>query len=75
MGSTSDDQMWFYYWRLDYKYKNNQRSNRAMVSWFWKVKGKPLFIVARDTSAQIGVKKTLVFFYRARGDAKLVRTD
>ncbi|CAN1855469.1 NAC domain-containing protein 14 [Linum perenne] len=75
MGSSSDDQVWYFYCRLDYKYKNSKRANRATESGFWKVTGKPRFIVARDTGEQIGVKKTLVFFYRARGDAKPVSTD
>ncbi|CAN1309677.1 Putative NAC domain-containing protein 94 [Linum perenne] len=70
-----DDQVWYFYCRLDYKYKNSKRANRATESGFWKVTGKPRFIVARDTGEQIGVKKTLVFFYRARGDAKPVSTD
>ncbi|CAN0889219.1 NAC domain-containing protein 62 [Linum grandiflorum] len=62
---------------LDYKYKNSKRANRATERGFWKVTGKPRFIVARETGEQIGVKKTLVFFYRTGGggDSKPVSTD
>ncbi|CAN0889205.1 NAC domain-containing protein 14 [Linum grandiflorum] len=75
--SSSDDQVWYFYCRLDYKYKNSKRANRATERGFWKVTGKPRFIVARETGEQIGVKKTLVFFYRTGGggDSKPVSTD
>ncbi|CAL1393637.1 unnamed protein product [Linum trigynum] len=70
-----EDQVWYFFCRLDYKYKNSKRASRATESGYWKVTGKPRFILARDSGDQIGVKKTLVFFYRARGDIKPISTE
>ncbi|CAI0460214.1 unnamed protein product [Linum tenue] len=70
-----EDQVWYFFCRLDYKYKNSKRASRATESGYWKVTGKPRFILARDSGDQIGVKKTLVFFYRARGDIKPISTQ
>ncbi|CAL1398829.1 unnamed protein product [Linum trigynum] len=76
LNGSSEDQVWYFFCRPDYKYKNSRRASRANESGFWKITGKPRFILARDSGDKIGVKKTLVFFYKARGDdAKPISTD
>ncbi|CAI0470204.1 unnamed protein product [Linum tenue] len=76
LNGSSEDQVWYFFCRPDYKYKNSRRASRVTESGFWKITGKPRFILARDSGDKIGVKKTLVFFYKARGDdAKPISTD
>ncbi|XP_056163337.1 NAC domain-containing protein 96-like isoform X2 [Syzygium oleosum] len=52
----------FFYCRVKCKYLNSRRSDRTTRAGYWKVTGKERPIMSEDTSEQIGIKKTLVFY-------------
>ncbi|KAJ8748484.1 hypothetical protein K2173_003381 [Erythroxylum novogranatense] len=72
----SDDQVWYFYCRLDYnKYMNRKRANRTTNCGFWKVTGKIRDVKAKRSGEVIGTKRTLVFHIKEGRDCKPTRTD
>ncbi|KAJ8898763.1 hypothetical protein K2173_005074 [Erythroxylum novogranatense] len=71
----SNDQVWYFFYRLDYKYSNSKRANRSTKSGFWKATGKIRHVKAKDTGEDIGTKRTLVFYRKEGRDSKPVKTD
>ncbi|KAL4355568.1 hypothetical protein GQ457_06G030960 [Hibiscus cannabinus] len=63
----SGDQVWYFFYRPSFKFKNSSRINRTTNQGYWKPTGKPRKIMARDMATEIGKKKTLVF-YKGRID-------
>ena len=67
----TDDLEWFFFSLQDFKNSNNNRTNRATQSGYWKVTGKDRKIKARGTNNVFGTKKTLVFYRgRVRGGVR-----
>lgn len=58
----SDDDEWFYFSRPDYKFNNRKRANRATERGFWKITSRENEIIARQSKAVIGKKRTLTFY-------------
>ncbi|XP_038708733.1 NAC domain-containing protein 71-like [Tripterygium wilfordii] len=61
----SNDYIWYFFGRPDYKYRNSKRANRKTKDGYWKVTGKKRSIKNRANNKTIGIKKNLVF-YRGR---------
>ncbi|CAN6568448.1 unnamed protein product [Malus baccata var. baccata] len=53
---------WFFFTRLDYKYNNGTRCNRATDQGFYKITGKEREIRAEESKAVVGKKRTLTFY-------------
>ncbi|KAL3752941.1 hypothetical protein ACJRO7_000352 [Eucalyptus globulus] len=51
-----------FFCHLKRKYLNSNRSNRTTKAGYWKPTGEVPTIVSEDTEAQIGIRKTLVFY-------------
>ncbi|XP_052306401.1 NAC domain-containing protein 62 isoform X2 [Populus trichocarpa] len=71
----SDDRVWYYFCRLDYKHSNSKRASRETKNGFWKSTGKVRDIKAKRTNEVIGSKRTLVFQYRCPDSKKVVGTS
>ncbi|CAK7348603.1 unnamed protein product [Dovyalis caffra] len=71
----SDDQEWYFFCRLDYKYSNSKRVNRTTKNGNWKLTGKIRDIKLRRTGEVIGTKKNLVFQYKCPDSKKVVGTS
>ncbi|KAH8517076.1 hypothetical protein H0E87_005141 [Populus deltoides] len=71
----SDDRVWYYFCRLDYKHSNSKRASRETKNGFWKSTGKVRDIKAKRTNEVIGTKRTLVFHYRCPDSKKVVGTS
>ncbi|XP_011025327.1 PREDICTED: NAC domain-containing protein 69-like isoform X2 [Populus euphratica] len=72
---TSNDRVWYYFCRLDYKHSNSKRASRETKNGYWKSTGKVRDIKARRTGEVIGTKRTLVFQYRRPDSKKVVGTS
>lgn len=59
--TQSDDRVWHFFCRHDYKYSNSKRVNRTTRNGNWKLTGKVRDIKRRGTNEVIGTKKNLVF--------------
>lgn len=72
----SNDQVWYFYGRLDYKHANkNKKANRTTMAGFWKATGVVRRIKDRGRQ-EIGTKRTLVFHKKLQGPgSKAVKTD
>ncbi|XWS76789.1 hypothetical protein CRYUN_Cryun01aG0208000 [Craigia yunnanensis] len=64
----SGDQVWYFFYRPNYKYRNSTRINRTTNEGYWKPTGNPRKIMARDLVTEIGKKRTLVFYKGRVGD-------
>ncbi|KAL9397125.1 hypothetical protein Peur_011378 [Populus x canadensis] len=71
----SDDRVWYYFCRLDYKHSNSKRASRETKNGFWKSTGKVRDIKAKRKNEVIGTKRTLVFHYRCPDSKKVVGTS
>ncbi|XVF72916.1 hypothetical protein PTKIN_Ptkin12aG0159200 [Pterospermum kingtungense] len=58
----SGDQVWYFFYRPNYKYRNSTRIKRTTSEGYWKPTGNPRKIMARDMETEIGKKRTLVFY-------------
>ncbi|XVE77358.1 hypothetical protein DITRI_Ditri13aG0056000 [Diplodiscus trichospermus] len=58
----SGDQVWYFFYRPNYKYRNSTRIKRTTNEGYWKPTGNPRKIMARDLETVIGKKRTLVFY-------------
>ncbi|XWS31953.1 hypothetical protein CRYUN_Cryun23aG0119700 [Craigia yunnanensis] len=58
----SGDQVWYFFYRPNYKYRNSTRIKRTTNEGYWKPTGNPRKIMARDLETEIGQKRTLVFY-------------
>ncbi|KAE8681694.1 histidine-containing phosphotransfer protein 1-like [Hibiscus syriacus] len=70
----SGDQVWYFFYRPSFKYRNSSRINRTTSKGYWKPTGKPRQIMARDMKTVIGKKKTLVFYKGRVGDQDKIKT-
>ncbi|XP_011039628.1 PREDICTED: NAC domain-containing protein 4-like [Populus euphratica] len=68
--SQSNDRVWFFFCRLDYKYSNSKRVNRTTKNGNWKLTGKVRNIKRRGTNEVIGTKKNLVFLHKCPDSKK-----
>ncbi|XP_021676069.2 NAC domain-containing protein 62 [Hevea brasiliensis] len=71
---SSDDKIWYFFSRPDFKYSNGKRANRTTRAGFWKATGKIRYIKAGESRKEIGSKRTLVFHKKVH-DSKPVRTN
>ncbi|XP_075487164.1 NAC domain-containing protein 92-like isoform X2 [Primulina tabacum] len=53
---------WYFFSLRDRKYPTGVRTNRATNTGYWKTTGKDKEIYNSNTSEQVGMKKTLVFY-------------
>ncbi|KAK6260468.1 NAC domain - like 10 [Theobroma cacao] len=58
----SGDQVWYFFYRPNYKYRNSTRIKRTTNEGYWKRTGNPRKVMARDLETEIGEKRTLVFY-------------
>ncbi|KAG8663678.1 hypothetical protein MANES_01G238300v8 [Manihot esculenta] len=71
---SSNDKVWYFFNRPDYKYSNSKRANRMTRAGFWKITGKIRYVKAGDTGEEIGSKRSLVFYSKVH-DSKPLRTN
>ncbi|TXG50375.1 hypothetical protein EZV62_022899 [Acer yangbiense] len=70
----SDDQVWYFFCSLDYKYAESDRARRTAKGGSWKKTGIDRPVKAKDSNKPIGIKKTLVF-YKGRDFRKENKTN
>ncbi|KAI9174100.1 hypothetical protein LWI28_011988 [Acer negundo] len=70
----SDDQVWYFFCSLDYKYAKSDRARRTAKGGSWKKTGIDRPVKAKDSNKPIGIKKTLVF-YKGRDFRKENKTN
>ncbi|XP_050237444.1 NAC domain-containing protein 69-like [Mercurialis annua] len=63
----SNDQVWYFFYKREVKYKNAGRTryNRSTKSGHWKPTGAERSVKAKRSTKVIGIKRTLVFYLRA----------
>ncbi|KAL9348092.1 hypothetical protein Peur_059458 [Populus x canadensis] len=66
----SNDRVWYFFCRHDYKFPNSKRVNRTTKNGNWKVTGKVRNIKRRGTNEVIGTKKNLVFLHKCPDSKK-----
>ncbi|GLU00904.1 hypothetical protein SLE2022_182390 [Rubroshorea leprosula] len=59
--AQSNLQLWYFFYQLDYKYRNSKRVNRLTKAGYWKGTGQGRTIMAADTDEKFASVKTLVF--------------
>ncbi|XP_022757650.1 NAC domain-containing protein 45-like [Durio zibethinus] len=70
----SGDQVWYFFYRPNYKYRNSARIKRTTNEGYWKPTGNPRKIMARDLQTKIGQKRTLVFYKGRVSDSNKNKT-
>ncbi|KAK4843436.1 hypothetical protein QYF36_008017 [Acer negundo] len=70
----SDDQVWYFFSSLDYKYAKSDRARRTAKGGSWKKTGIDRPVKAKNSNKPIGIKKTLVF-YKGRDFRKENKTN
>ncbi|XP_020538291.1 protein NTM1-like 9 isoform X2 [Jatropha curcas] len=73
-GISSDDPVWHFFSRIDYKHSHSKRANRRTKAGFWKSTGKVRRVKAKQTGEEIGSKRTLVFYVKLP-DSETTRTN
>lgn len=68
----SDEQVWNFFCKPDYKYANSKRANRITVNGYWKITGKPIEVKDKFGKV-IGCKKTLVYHRCVDVASKMVK--
>ncbi|XP_050142201.1 NAC domain-containing protein 71-like [Malus sylvestris] len=71
----SDDMVWYFFNRKEYKYINSTRSNRTTPGGQWRLTGKERPVKDRRSKALIGKKRTLTFYQRCGPQCKLKKTN
>ncbi|KAF7848476.1 hypothetical protein BT93_L1912 [Corymbia citriodora subsp. variegata] len=61
-GHMFDGKEMYFFCRVKRKYSRSSRSNRTTKAGYWKPTGKVRAVMDKDSDAQIGTKKTLVFY-------------
>ena len=69
----SDDPEWFFLCRRNYKYANCRKINRETKLGFWKATGNDIKINGSDKV--IATKKILVYYQKATGSERAVKTN
>ncbi|OMO82379.1 No apical meristem (NAM) protein [Corchorus olitorius] len=64
----SGDQVWYFFYRPNYKYRNSTRIKRTTNQGYWKPTGNFRKVMSRDLETEIGKKRTLVFYKGRVGD-------
>ncbi|XP_044500951.1 NAC domain-containing protein 91-like [Mangifera indica] len=59
---SSDDQQWYFFSAIAYKYAKSKRIERTTRAGSWKVTGKDREIYDENTGQLIGKRKALVFY-------------
>ncbi|GLT79854.1 hypothetical protein SLA2020_513260 [Shorea laevis] len=59
--ARSNLQLWYFFYQLDYKYRNSKRANRLTKAGYWKGTGQGRTIMAAHTDEKFASVKTLVF--------------